>query len=554
MADEGSSVTAAPARRLADRYRLFERLAVGGMAEVWHARDETLKRDVAVKLLKPVLQANPTAVERFRREALAGARLSHPNLVGVYDTISEPGLEAIVMELVDGPSLRQRLDGEHRLEPSEVIAIAQQILSGLTLAHRNGVIHRDIKPANILMANDGRILLGDFGIAKAVSPDASAGLFAGSRFVDEAVSDAPVVDLTSDDIMLGTAKYIAPEQVTGAPVDARTDLYSLAVVLYECLAGEPPFDAGSDAATALARLHQPPRPVAWVRRDIPVGLAELIDHSLRKEMSGRPSSAAEAMSILATGGPVPVADRTRDIPRDPTIVGRGNERPASNGPPPKPGTRPVDVTPRVPGTPPDGAPKDSAPRSVHIVVGVMLAIALVVAAVVAGSSQIGLDWFRSGSGAKQSGTAVNVAAEPIDVVALRTFDPSPGDGRERDELLPALTDGDKATAWMTERYKGRNLAGKSGVGIIVQLERDASTYLVTIDSPGRDWAASAYRSSEVHTDLAQWGERRAEGRSASGPLELEVGGAGQYVLIWITDPGVTEPSFRLAITEIAVRG
>ena len=217
-------------RIIGGRYRLDRLIATGGMAQVWEATDETLARKVAVKLLHPHLAADESFVERFRREAVAAARLSHAAIVSIYDTCSDGDVEAIVMELVHGSTLRDYLNEHGPLEPGQAVAILAEVADALDTAHRGGVVHRDIKPANILLSTDGRVLVADFGIAKAGT------------------------DLTATNTTLGTAKYLAPEQVEGGAVDARTDVYALGVVLYEALCGRAPFVADTEAATALARL------------------------------------------------------------------------------------------------------------------------------------------------------------------------------------------------------------------------------------------------------------------------------------------------------------
>ena len=241
---------------LASRYRLERRLAQGGMAEVWLATDLSLDRRVALKWLKPSLAADPIVAERFRREAVAVARLTHPNIVAVHDVFAEGGRQAVVMQLVDGKSLRQLLDVQTRLSPELTIHIGTCVAAALDAAHRAGFVHRDVKPGNILVTPDGRVLLTDFGIAK--------GLDGGD-------------DLTSDNVMMGTAKYLSPEQVRGRRLDGRADLYSLGLVLYECLAGRVPFlgetDADTAARQAAARSHRsrpaPPDALARPRRPDP---------------------------------------------------------------------------------------------------------------------------------------------------------------------------------------------------------------------------------------------------------------------------------------------
>ncbi len=216
---------------IAGRYELQRRLAQGGMAEVWLAIDRTLDRKVAVKWLKPTLATDPVVAERFRREAVAAASLNHPNIVAVHDVFEQDGRQAVVMQLVDGKCLRQLLDTQNRLSPELTCHIGTAVAMALDNAHEAGFVHRDVKPGNIMITPDGRVLLTDFGIAKGLHGDGSD-------------------DLTSDNIMMGTAKYLSPEQVRGKKLDGRADLYSLGLVLYECLAGRVPFLGETDADTA----------------------------------------------------------------------------------------------------------------------------------------------------------------------------------------------------------------------------------------------------------------------------------------------------------------
>ena len=181
------------------------------MAEVWLATDLLLTRAVAVKVLKEALAADPVVAERFRREAVAVAGLNHPNIVAIYDTVDEGGRQAVVMQYVPGKSLRQLLDEDNTLSPEMTIRIGQSVAAALENAHRAGLVHRDVKPGNILVTPEGRVLLTDFGIAKALEGE---------------------TDLTSENIMMGTAKYLSPEQVRGRKLDGRADLYALGLVLY----------------------------------------------------------------------------------------------------------------------------------------------------------------------------------------------------------------------------------------------------------------------------------------------------------------------------------
>ena len=275
---------------LAGRYRLERRLAQGGMAEVWLATDLSLDRKVALKWLKPSLATDPVVAERFRREAIAVAGLTHPNIVAVHDVFEDGGRQAVVMQLVDGKSLRQLLDVQTRLSPELTIHIGTCVAAALDAAHHAGFVHRDVKPGNILVTPDGRVLLTDFGIAKGL--------------------DTSDDDLTSDNVMMGTAKYLSPEQVRGRKLDGRADLYSLGLVLYECLAGRVPFLGETDADTALARLQRDPTDLGRLRPTIPRGLVNLIHRLLSRNPNHRPSTGAELRAELQRIADEPPPDLT----------------------------------------------------------------------------------------------------------------------------------------------------------------------------------------------------------------------------------------------------
>ena len=199
------------------RYALQRQLARGGMADVFLAHDELLDRPIAVKVLFPQFASDPAFVERFRREAQAAANLNHPNIVGIYDWGQEDGTYFIVMEYIEGRSLAEILRSEGPIDPDRAVEITAEVAAALSFAHRGGLVHRDVKPGNVLVTPSGQVKVADFGIATA----ANAG-------------DA---NLTKTGLVMGTATYFAPEQAQGKPVDPRSDLYSLGVVLYEMLAG-----------------------------------------------------------------------------------------------------------------------------------------------------------------------------------------------------------------------------------------------------------------------------------------------------------------------------
>ncbi len=265
----------------ADRYRLERRLGVGGMATVQLAFDTRLERYVAVKLLAEHLAEDSSFVSRFRREALAAARLVHPNIVQVFDFGSEnsTGRNFIVMEYVDGQSCAEILRDRGPLTPRDAVDILAQACRGLDYAHRNGVVHRDVKPGNLLRNTDGVVKLADFGIAKATEQS----------------------DITKAGSVLGTAAYLSPEQTRGEPAEPASDLYALGVVAYQLMAGRLPYEAAS--LTDLARLQETAAPPALdeLNRDVPPALAEAVARALARDRAYRYADAPEMEDALRDG-------------------------------------------------------------------------------------------------------------------------------------------------------------------------------------------------------------------------------------------------------------
>lgn len=266
-------------RLLDGRYRLLTLVGRGGMAVVWRGVDERLDRPVAVKVLDEAGLADPTAAQRFDREARTVARLAHPNVVAVHDVGRDGGVAYLVMELVDGDSLAAMLT-RGPLDIQLAVTIAVQVCDALAAAHATGVVHRDIKPGNILLTRTGAVKVCDFGIA---------------RLLQAATTQA---NLTSPATVLGTSEYMAPEQVAGDQVDARTDLYALGCVLYAMLTGGPPFTGDSPVSIAAQHLHRQAAPLRSRRANVPADLNALVDDLMAKNPAHRPANAVQVRARL----------------------------------------------------------------------------------------------------------------------------------------------------------------------------------------------------------------------------------------------------------------
>jgi serine/threonine-protein kinase len=308
---------------LAGRYRLTDRIAAGGMGEVWRGEDGLLNRAVAVKLLPTGRAGDEAFLARFRAEARYAASLSHPGIARVYDygESSEFGGAYLVMELVNGEPLSAILARAGRLSPDATLDIISQSARALDAAHQAGIVHRDIKPGNLLVAAGGTTKITDFGIATAVAA-------------------AQASHLTETGMVMGTAMYVSPEQATGTPVTDASDIYSLGVVAYECLAGHPPFTASEPLAIAFAHKHEPVPPLP---PDVPQPVSDLFYHMLAKTPEERPASVRvvadradmlrDALALGESTGPVEYRGATRaDLPAAATGVLFGGEGPGSGRP------------------------------------------------------------------------------------------------------------------------------------------------------------------------------------------------------------------------------
>lgn len=496
-------------RVLAGRYRLKALIAKGGMAEVWEAVDEILGRPVAVKILHPHLAADESFRERFRREAIAAARLAHPSIVATYDTGTDDGITFIVMELVEGKTLRQTLNELGPLPPGRAVHIAAQVAAALHYAHNAGIVHRDIKPANILLCGDGRLKVADFGIAKAVEDS-------------EPDRPAPAEALTSTGSIVGTAQYLAPEQVDGRPVDGRTDVYALGVVLYEMLCGRPPFTGDTDMAVALKHVTTDPLSPRQVRGGIPRGLEAVVLRAMAKSPDARYQSAAELQTaLLSTDLGAEEETNVVAAPRPPAAP-VGAARPAGDA-----------------HTPPRGIPPSFVQSERRWLIPT---IAIVAVALTLGV--VGVLFARSDAGHKllnrTPSTTPAASSQSIPTPTPLPFDPPPGSGVEHDDELPNLVDGDTSTLWSTENYSTAQFGGlKPGVGVILRLDAAHKLQELKVTSPSTGWSAEVVVADSPKPTRAAWGDAVASKKNiAGGTTTFDLGGkTGGAVLLWITDLG-----------------
>lgn len=505
---------------LGGRYRLEHLIGSGGMAQVWAATDLVLDRKVAVKVLHPHLAADASLVARFRQEAIAAARLSHPGIVSVYDTCSDGHHEAIVMELLDASTLRQHLAEHGPLDAETTVRLGLRLLDALEAAHRAGLVHRDIKPSNILLSRDGRVRIADFGIAKADDQ----------------------TELTQEGTLVGTAAYLAPEQLRDQPVDGRADLYSLGIVLYECVTGRTPFSGETRAAVALARLHSDPTDPRRIRADVPQNLAVVLMRTLERDPADRYSSAADLRAALLQLDGAPAYPPPTDLVEPVVEVEEFDQE--------------------------ESFARSERSWLLPALFIVLIATAIAVAGLLLRESATSI----GGSSGKSRGDSTATATPTTHAFdGAIAFDPHGGDG-ENDDLAVNAIDGDPGTSWRTSAYNARGFFGnKTGVGIALTLPEPITMAQIDIDASDNGWSGSVYildsstlggqNPAEVldeidPTDLTPI----ASLNNVTGPQNISLpagpGTLGDLVIIWITDLGEkgSNGRFRVHINEVRVIG
>ncbi len=546
---------------LKNRYRLGRVLGRGGMCIVYQAWDTRLERNVAVKRLEPSLNEDPRTRARFDREGRALAQLSHPNLVTLIDRGSTDTEEYLVFEYVEGRSLKE-LTREGPLPIADVGSIAGQVAEGLAAAHSAGIVHRDVKPQNILIDRQGHAKVTDFGIA--TGPDWTRVTRAGS--------------------IIGSARYMSPEQIRSKPVDARSDIYSLGVVVYEMLAGHPPFDGTNMPEIARQHLNLSPPPLSELRPDLPPGLERVVMRCLEKLPEDRFVSMDELLGALVGLGlyapqhAPEVATSHRRLRRRSEDDGR-RARVSPGGTSYDSGSLRAEE-----GTEKSGADREReraralarrrrTARRVKIGGGLAAIVALIVIAVVllavfSGAKApdvVGLTLDQAQKKAEDAGFQVNVSdadqvpsfdkpagtvleqdpavggksddnilhltvtRTPIAVKVSKVQDVDPeGDGHENHDLLPNLTDGKKSTSWTTEFYKSATFGstGKTGVGLDFTLAEPAT--IIEISSAVEGW------SGELLQNVSSGPGARLATLDGKSTQIITLGQALTSCRIWIT--------------------
>ncbi|HEX2129598.1 MAG TPA: protein kinase [Solirubrobacterales bacterium] len=490
---------------LSGRYRLESKLGSGGMSTVYLARDETLERWVAAKVLHREISDQPDQIERFRREARAVAQVAHPNVVAVIDAGEDLGRPYIVFEYVEGETLKQRIDRAGRLPLDEAAAYAIEVGRGLGAAHARRLVHRDVKPQNVLIDAEGRAKVTDFGIARELEQDG----------------------LTKTGRVLGTTDYVSPEQAMGQPVDARSDIYSLGVLLYEMLTGDVPFKAETVVGVAMKHVNEQIPDVQKRRPQVSSALAAVIERATHKEPGKRYSDMNAMLVDLEAALEVEVARAGHSTGEATTVL--------------------------------DSVPKRDrrivTSRNVSVAGIVLVLAAVAVALLIAGSAD---DPKREGGGNAQASTA---GAE-VGLAEATDFDPPPGDGVEHNEEAGYAIDGSPNTVWPTETYtvapEVEASAGKPGVGLIIEADDAVTGTNLVVESTKTDWAGEIYAAAEgPPDDLAGWGNPVAEftGDEAQAGVELDLQAPARYYLIWITSLATYgDSAYRVEIGSVRLTG
>jgi eukaryotic-like serine/threonine-protein kinase len=462
---------------LSGRYRLDAKLGSGGMSTVYLARDETLERWVAVKVLHREISEQPDQLERFSHEARAVAQLSHPNVVAVIDAGQDQGRPYIVFEYVEGETLKDRIERLGTLPLDEAAAYAIEIGRGLAAAHARRLVHRDVKPQNVLIDPEGRAKVTDFGIARSLESDG----------------------LTKTGRVLGTTDYVSPEQAMGHDVDARSDIYSIGVLLFEMITGELPFTADTLVGVAMKHVNEGMPDPQRLRPQTSSALAAVIERATEKDPGRRYPDMQAMLDDLEHALEVEVA---------------------------RAGTAHGEATAVLDSVPHPERRLRSTRRSLAGILLVLAATAVALAVVIA----------LGGSTEEPAGPEPAPAGE-ISLADAADFDPY-GDGQEHPDEVAAAIDGDPATFWPTEHYDAADVTAlKPGVGIYFEATEPIAPSAVTVATERGGWDAEVYASSDSPPDsLENWSGPIGSitDAPADAVIELAADQDYRYFLLWFT--------------------
>jgi serine/threonine-protein kinase len=488
---------------LSGRYKLEAKLGSGGMSTVYLARDSTLDRQVAVKVMHREMSEQPDQLERFRQEARAVAKLSHPNVVAVIDAGEDGGYPYIVFEYVEGETLKQRIARVGALDTQEALAYAIEIARGLTVAHARSMVHRDIKPQNVLIDAEGRAKLTDFGISRQLEQDG----------------------MTATGRVLGTTDYVAPEQAMGHGVDPRSDVYSLGVVLYEMLIGQVPFHADSQVGVAMKHVNEELPDVQQRRPEISAAAALVVERATDKDPARRYQEVGEMIDDLSTALEVEAA---------------------------RAGSTTGEATSVLDAVPP--AKRQLSGRGRWS----WAAIALIV--LVGAGAVLAVALISGGDGPGGGGGALKGKGSTVPISSATDYDPQ-GDGQEDPETISLAVDGSLTTAWSSEHYDTDTFAGTKtgpdpGVGLYVTTDSPATPGEMVIRTPTPGWDAQIYATADEPPEaVAEWGEPVGEVADAgeNEEVELHLGGAAKNFLIWFNKAAPArdqEGRFQVEISDV----
>ncbi len=491
---------------LSGRYRLEAKLGSGGMSTVYLARDDTLDRPVAVKVMHREMSEQEDQLQRFRQEARAVAKLTHPNVVAVIDAGEDGGHPYIVFEYVKGETLKQRIGRVGALDTQEAIAYAIEVARGLSVAHSRNMVHRDIKPQNVLIDEEGRAKLTDFGISRQLEQEG----------------------VTATGRVLGTTDYVAPEQAMGKDIDIRSDIYSLGVVLYEMLVGQVPFHADSQVGVAMKHVNEELPDVQRRRSEVSAAVALVVERATAKNPDERYQTVAEMIDDLETALEVEAA-RAGSTSGEATSV--------------------LDAVP-----PPQRKLSGRARWSWAAIVLLLL---------VAGGALLAVQLISGGD--IGGGGANDGKGGAVTISAATDYDPQ-GDEEEVGSKVELAADGDPTgTAWETEHYDSADFGGTKtgpdpGVGVYVSTTSPATPRRMIVRTPTPGWDAQIYAApAGPPSELSGWDEPVGEVSDAGETQEIALGvpQPSTYFLLWFTKASEARDQagrYQIEISDIELLG